>query len=132
VYRDGSKSYGGYADYSRVPSHFVVKIPDGLPSELAAPMMCAGITVYSPLREHKAGPGKVVGVVGIGGLGHYALMLAKAMGAEVVAISGTESKKPDAEKMGASKFVVTAKGKSVFKENYRTLDLISIQLLIPN
>ena len=126
MYKDGSKSYGGYADYARVPSHFVIKIPDGLSSELAAPMLCGGITVFSPLKQEGAGPGKTVGVVGIGGLGHFALLFAKALGAEVVAISTTESKKADAEKMGVSNFVATAKGKSVFKEHARTLDFIGM------
>ena len=88
-------------------------------------MLCGGITVYSPLKENGAGPGKTVGIVGIGGLGHFGLLFAKALGAEVIAISHSESKKADAEKMGASKFVATAKGKSVFKENSRTCDLIS-------
>jgi alcohol dehydrogenase (NADP+) len=128
VFSDGSKSYGGYADYARVPGHFVIKIPDGLSSEIAAPMLCGGITVFSPLKQEGAGPGKRVGVVGIGGLGHFALLFAKAMGAEVVAISHSESKRGDAEKMGVSKFVATAKGKSAFKENYRTLDFISMVL----
>jgi alcohol dehydrogenase (NADP+) len=126
VYKDGSKSYGGYADYTRVPGHFAIKIPDGLPSELAAPMLCGGITVFSPLKDHGAGPGKTVGIVGIGGLGHFGLLFAKALGAQVVAISSSESKKQDAEKMGVSKFIVTSKGQNVFKENARTMDFISI------
>ena len=80
-YPDGSKSYGGYSDYARAPSHFVIKIPDGIPSEEAAPMLCGGITVYSPLKNNGAGPGKSVGIVGIGGLGHFGLLYAK-VGAE--------------------------------------------------
>jgi len=128
VYEDGSKSYGGYADYARVPSHFAVKIPDGLPSEMAAPMLCGGITVYSPIKEQGVGPGKRVGIVGIGGLGHFGIIFAKALGAEVVAISTSESKKADTEKMGVSKFIATSKGKQVFKENARTLDLIGMCL----
>jgi len=76
-YPDGSKSYGGYADYCRAPSHFVFKIPDGIPSEEAAPMLCGGITVFSPLHKNGAGPGKKVGIVGIGGLGHFGLLYAK-------------------------------------------------------
>jgi alcohol dehydrogenase (NADP+) len=123
-YDDGSKSYGGYADYARHPGHFVIPIPDGLPSEVAAPMLCGGITVYHPLKVQGAGPGKKVGIIGIGGLGHFGLLFAKAMGAEVVAISTSERKKEDALKMGASKFIATDKGKSMFKENARTLDFI--------
>jgi alcohol dehydrogenase (NADP+) len=128
TFKDGSKSYGGYADYSRVPAHFAVKIPNNLASDVAAPMLCAGITVYSPLKQQQVGPGKTVGVVGIGGLGHFAILFARAMGAEVVAISHSESKKADAEKMGATKFIATAKGNSVFKENRRTLDVIGVFL----
>jgi len=76
-YLDGSKSYGGYADYSRVPSHFVFKVPDEISFEDVAPMLCGGITVYSPLKQNGAGPGKRVGIVGIGGLGHFGLLYAK-------------------------------------------------------
>ena len=76
-YPDGSKSYGGYADYWRGPSHFVIKIPDSIPSEEAAPMLCGGITSFSPLKHNGAGPGKRVGIVGIGGLGHFGLLYAK-------------------------------------------------------
>lgn len=60
---------GGYGDYARVHEHFVFKIPDSLPSEIAAPMLCAGVTMYSPLKRNGAGPGKTVGIIGIGGLG---------------------------------------------------------------
>ena len=65
-YPDGSQSQGGYANYHRSPSHFVFKIPDGLPSEEAAPFLCAGITMYSPLKNNGCGPGKKVGIVGVG------------------------------------------------------------------
>ena len=77
-FKDGSgKSYGGYADYSRVPSHFVFKIPDEISSAQVAPMLCGGITVFSPLKRNGAGPGTKVGIVGIGGLGHFGLLYAK-------------------------------------------------------
>jgi D-arabinose 1-dehydrogenase-like Zn-dependent alcohol dehydrogenase len=71
-YPDGSKSSGGYADFLRAPGHFAIEIPAGLPSSLAAPMLCGGVTVYSPLKQYGAGTErKNVGIAGIGGLGHY-------------------------------------------------------------
>lgn len=76
-YPDSSKSMGGYAQYCRVPSHFVIKIPLGLSSSEAAPMLCGGVTTYTPLVENGAGPGMKVGVVGVGGLGHFGLIWAK-------------------------------------------------------
>lgn len=104
---DGSIAQGGYSTNIRAPEQFVFPIPEGLKSEHAAPMLCAGLTVYSPLFRNKVGAGSRVGVVGIGGLGHFGVMFAKAMGAEVVAISHSPRKKEDALKMGASEFVST-------------------------
>lgn len=78
-YPDGSKSYGGYSDYCRAPSHFVLKIPDAISSEEAAPMLCGGITVFSPLKKNGCGPGKKVGIVGVGGLGHFGILYAKVL-----------------------------------------------------
>lgn len=121
---DNSKSYGGYADYTRLPAHFAFKIPDGIPSDIVAPMMCGGVTVYSPLIQGGAGPGKRVGIIGIGGLGHFGLLFAKALGAETVAISHSASKKADAEKMGVSQFIATHDEPDWEKKNARTLDLI--------
>ena len=83
-------------------------IPDKMTSTDAAPMLCAGITVYSPLKRFGAAPGKKVGIVGIGGLGHYGVLFAKAMGAEVWAISRSRSKEADAKKMGADGFIATS------------------------
>ncbi|KAH8599109.1 putative NADP-dependent alcohol dehydrogenase C 2 [Bisporella sp. PMI_857] len=124
-YADGSKSYGGYADYCRVPAHFVVRIPDGMSMAEAAPMLCGGVTVWSPLRNAGAGPGKRVGIVGIGGLGHFGLLWAKALGCdEVVAISRSSSKAEDAKKMGADRFIATGEDKNWAKKNARTLDLL--------
>ena len=125
TYADGSKSYGGYSDYARVPSHFVVKIPDALSSAEAAPMLCGGVTVYSPLKQNGAGPGKKVGIIGVGGLGHFGLLFAKALGAdEVVAISRNSTKKEDAMKMGATGYIATDEDKDWAKKHSSTLDLI--------
>lgn len=104
-YPDGSKSYGGYADYWRGPSHFVFKIPEQISSEDAAPMLCGGITLYSPLKRNGCGPGKKVGIIGIGGLGHFGILYAKALGADkIVAISRKANKKDDALKASVVAF----------------------------
>ncbi|OQR91859.1 alcohol dehydrogenase GroESlike domain containing protein [Thraustotheca clavata] len=90
--KDGYITQGGYADYYRCHANFVIPIPSELPSEIAAPMLCAGVTTYVPLKDHGAGPGKKVGVVGIGGLGHMGIQWAVALGAEVTAISSSSRK----------------------------------------
>ncbi len=100
-------SQGGYASHVRIHEHFVFPIPDGIESIHAAPLMCAGLTVYSPLVRNNVGKGKTVGIIGIGGLGHLAIMLAKALGAEVYAISRTNSKELEASKMGSNGFIAT-------------------------
>ncbi|OQR82457.1 NADP-dependent alcohol dehydrogenase 6, partial [Thraustotheca clavata] len=105
---DGYITQGGYADYYRCNAHFVIPIPDELPSEIAAPMMCGGITTYSPLKTHGAGPGKKVGIIGIGGLGHLGIQWAVALGAEVTAISSSNRKeKLCKEQLGAHHFLNT-------------------------
>lgn len=126
VYPNGKgKSYGGYADYNRTNAHFAVKIPDGIKSEDAAPMMCGGVTVYSPLRQNGCGPGKKVGVVGVGGLGHMAVIFAKALGAdEVVGISRRANKREEVLKIGADKYIATEDDKDWAATNSRSLDLI--------
>lgn len=85
----------------------VFPIPDALPSTIAAPMLCAGLTAYSPLVRNGCGPGKKVGVVGLGGIGHFGVMFAKALGAEVWAISRSRSKEADAKAMGADGLIAT-------------------------
>ena len=103
-YADGSEAYGGYADYVRVSSHYAFKIPESIPSELAAPLLCAGTTVFTPLK-YNIKAGDRVGVVGIGGLGHLALQFVKALGATAVAFSHSPSKEEEAKRLGASEFV---------------------------
>jgi alcohol dehydrogenase (NADP+) len=124
-YPDGSWSMGGYADHVRVPAHFAIKIPAGIRSEDAAPMMCGGITVYSPLKANGAGPAKKVGIVGLGGLGHFGILFAKAMGCEkVVAISRRRNKVKDAMAMGATNYIATSEDGKWARTHSRTLDLI--------
>jgi alcohol/geraniol dehydrogenase (NADP+) len=98
---------GGYADRVRVNARFAIPLPSVLESENAAPLLCGGITVYSPLRNHGVRPSSRVGVIGIGGLGHMGLQFAKAFGAEVTAFSNSKDKEEDAKSMGAHHFVNT-------------------------
>ncbi|XP_061376078.1 probable mannitol dehydrogenase [Gastrolobium bilobum] len=108
-YVDGTTTYGGYSDHMVADEHFVIHIPDGLPLDAAAPLLCAGITVYSPLRYYGLDkPGLQLGVVGLGGLGHVAVKFAKAFGAKVTVISTSSKKKKEAiEHLGADLFVVS-------------------------
>ena len=101
----------------------VYPIPDSMASSQAAPMLCAGITVYSPLKRLGAGPGKKVGVVGLGGLGHYAIMFSKALGAETWAISRSRAKEQDSKKMGADGFLTTSE-ESWNQPHKMTFDII--------
>ncbi|KAK4802717.1 hypothetical protein SAY86_000920 [Trapa natans] len=108
-YYDGSTTYGGYSDIMVVEERFTVLIPDSLPLAGAAPLLCAGITVYSPLRFHGLDkPGVHVGLVGLGGLGHVAVKFAKAMGARVTVISSSPEKREEAlTRLGADSFLVS-------------------------
>lgn len=124
VHRNGDKSFGGYALYHRTASHFVFKVPQGMNPDVVAPMLCAGATVYDPIKEYGVGPGKKIGVVGIGGLGHFAILFSKALGAEVVAISRKAGKKMDSLKMGADEFIATEEDEEWVAKNAGSLDLI--------
>ncbi|KAK9381235.1 chaperonin 10-like protein [Kockiozyma suomiensis] len=106
---DGNVTQGGYASHIRSHELFTFLIPEQLETHLVAPMMCAGLTTYSPLKRNGCGPGKKVGIIGIGGLGHFGIQWAKALGAEVYVFSRTDSKKEDAMKLGADVFVATEK-----------------------
>ena len=108
VDRDGTFTYGGYSDHVVVNQDFVLRIPDGISLDEAAPLLCAGITTYSPLRHWNAGPGKQVAVVGLGGLGHMAVKLAKAMGAEVTVLSQSLRKREDGLRLGADGYYATS------------------------
>ncbi|KFA68918.1 hypothetical protein S40285_05441 [Stachybotrys chlorohalonatus IBT 40285] len=123
VYPDGTLAHGGYSSHIRALEHFTFPIPDKLQTELVAPMLCAGLTAYSPLVRNGAGPGKKVGILGIGGIGHFGVLFSKALGAKTYAISRTSSKKDDALAMGADGFLETrVDGWS--KEHEMTFDLI--------
>jgi uncharacterized zinc-type alcohol dehydrogenase-like protein len=115
--KDGkTPTYGGYSNHIVVHEDFVLRVPDHLPLEGVAPLLCAGITTYSPLRHWKVGKGHKVGILGLGGLGHMAVKFASAFGAEVTMLSTSPSKEADAKKLGAHKFVLTTK-----KENTKNL-----------
>ena len=108
VEKDGvTKTYGGYSKHIVVNEDFVVHVSEKLPLQAVAPLLCAGITTYSPLKHWKVGEGHKVGVVGLGGLGHMAVKFAVAFGAEVTMLSTSPSKEEDARRLGAHKFALT-------------------------
>ncbi|MGV9251024.1 NAD(P)-dependent alcohol dehydrogenase [Streptomyces sp. NPDC003697] len=121
--RDGQPTHGGYSEKIVVDENYVVRIPDGLSLDVAAPLLCAGITTYSPLRHWNAGPGKKVAVLGMGGLGHMAVKIAHALGAEVTVLSQSLRKKDDGLKLGADHYYATSDPKT-FEELAGTFDLI--------
>ncbi|PPS86528.1 NAD(P)-dependent alcohol dehydrogenase [Streptomyces sp. MH60] len=121
--KDGEPTYGGYSEKVVVDENFVLGIPEGISLDEAAPLLCAGITTYSPLKRWNAGPGKKVAVVGLGGLGHMAVKLAHALGAEVTVLSQSLRKKDDGLKLGADHYYATS-DPATFEELAGTFDLI--------
>lgn len=121
--RYGQYTQGGYSTHIVVTEDFVVGIPDGIALDAAAPLLCAGITTYSPLRHWEAAPGKKVAVVGLGGLGHMAVKFAHAMGAEVTVLSQTMKKKEDGLRLGADHYYA-ASDPETFKKLVGSFDLI--------
>lgn len=119
----GAPTYGGYSTRITVHQDYVLRIPEGIPLERAAPLLCAGITTYSPLRHFGLKPGDALAVVGLGGLGHMAVKLGVAMGARVTVLSTSESKRADALALGAHDFVVT-RAPAAFKPLSRSFDFI--------
>ncbi|KAJ3040394.1 hypothetical protein HDV00_010948 [Rhizophlyctis rosea] len=119
---DGSVTQGGYADHIRVRHQWAFPIPEAIDSVSAGPLLCAGLTVYAPLARANIGPGKKVGVIGIGGLGHLALQFAAALGAEVTAISHSPSKKAEALSLGATNFITL----SSLRDHKRAFDIIVV------
>jgi alcohol dehydrogenase (NADP+) len=120
---DGTTTQGGYSTHVVVDAGFVLRVPDGIDPAAAAPLLCAGITTYSPLRRWGAGPGKRVAVVGLGGLGHMAVKLAHAMGAEVTVLSQSLKKQEDGLRLGADAYFATG-DPGTFTELAGRFDLI--------
>jgi len=122
--RDGvTPTMGGYCDGYVVDENYAVKIPTGLDLAAVAPLLCAGITLYSPLKHWNAGPGKQLAVMGLGGLGHMGVKFAHALGAEVTVLSHSPSKEADARSLGADHFVVTS-DRAQLQSVKRKFDLI--------
>ena len=119
----GEPTQGGYSTHIVVTEDFVVRIPENIGLDVAAPLLCAGITTYSPLNHWGAGPGKKVAVVGMGGLGHMAVKIANAMGANVTVLSQTLNKKEDGLQFGAENYYATSDSET-FKKLARSFDLI--------
>lgn len=106
--QQGKPTYGGYSERIVVDENYVLRMPQNLPLEACAPLLCAGITLYSPLRHWNAGPGKKVAIIGLGGLGHMGVKLAHALGAEVTVLSQSLKKQADGKRMGANHFFATS------------------------
>ncbi|KGI76943.1 NAD(P)-dependent alcohol dehydrogenase [Oleiagrimonas soli] len=116
-------TWGGYSTRITVDENYVLRVPEGIPLDRAAPLLCAGITTYSPLRRYDVGKGDKVAVVGLGGLGHMGVKLAKAMGAHVTVLSHSPSKRDSALALGADDFLST-RDDSMFKEHAGRFDFI--------
>ena len=123
VDRDGTITQGGYSTHVVVDEDFVLRVPETIPYEAAAPLLCAGITTYSPLSHWKVGPGSRVAVVGLGGLGHMAVKIAHAMGAEVTVLSQSLRKQEDGHRLGAKHYYATS-DPATFEELANSFDLI--------
>ncbi len=122
--RDGKTvAFGGYSNGFVINEDYALQIPSNLEMAEVAPLLCAGITLYSPIRYFKTGPGKQVGVMGLGGLGHMGVKFAAALGAEVTVLSHSESKREDALRMGAKEFIVV-KNPEDLKPHRRRFDLL--------
>jgi uncharacterized zinc-type alcohol dehydrogenase-like protein len=120
---DGDPTYGGYSKQLVVHEDYTLRIPGGISLEEAAPLLCAGITTYSPLRHWGAGPGKKVAVVGMGGLGHLGVKIAVAMGAEVTVLSQSLKKEEDGRRLGAAHYYAT-EDRQTFRDLRSSFDLI--------
>ncbi|UYQ95638.1 NAD(P)-dependent alcohol dehydrogenase [Chitinophaga horti] len=122
-YTDNMPTYGGYSNTIVVKEEFVLRVPENLSLPGVAPLLCAGITTYSPLKHWKVGKGHKLAVLGLGGLGHMAVKFGVAFGAEVTVLSTSENKREDAKKLGAHNFIVT-KDQEQFKSAVNSFDFI--------
>lgn len=120
---DGAPTYGGYSDTIVVDEAYVLRMPENLSLDAAAPLLCAGVTLYSPLKHWEAGPGKKVAIVGMGGLGHIGVKIAHAMGAEVTVLSHSLKKEADGRRLGADRFFATSDSQT-FTRLQKSFDLI--------
>ncbi|MFP3988311.1 NAD(P)-dependent alcohol dehydrogenase [Streptomyces sp. E11-3] len=121
--KNGRPTYGGYSTHIVVDENYTVRIPDALSLDVAAPLLCAGITLYSPLRHWNAGPGKKVAILGLGGLGHMGVKIAHALGAEVTVLSQSLRKKDDGLRLGADHYYATS-DPATFEQLASSFDLI--------
>jgi uncharacterized zinc-type alcohol dehydrogenase-like protein len=128
--KNGDPTYGGYSTALVVDENYAVRIPEGLSLDVAAPLLCAGITTYSPLRHWNVGPGKKVAVLGLGGLGHMAVKLAHALGAEVTVLSQSLRKKDDGLRLGADHYYATS-DPATFEELASSFDVILSTVSVP-
>jgi uncharacterized zinc-type alcohol dehydrogenase-like protein len=119
----GGTTYGGYAEQIVVDEQFTLRVPDGLDPAATAPLLCAGITTYSPLRHWQVGPGQTVGIVGLGGLGHMGVKFAHAMGAHVVLFTTSPGKIADGRRLGADEVVLTTSGDEMTRRA-KTFDFV--------
>ncbi|MFT4124490.1 MAG: NAD(P)-dependent alcohol dehydrogenase [Microbacteriaceae bacterium] len=119
----GEPTRGGYSRQIVVDEHYTLRIPEAMPLDAAAPLLCAGITLYSPLRHWRAGPGRRVAILGMGGLGHMGVKIAHALGAEVTVLSHSLAKQQDGLRFGASRYLST-EDPATFRELRRSLDLV--------
>ena len=117
--RDGQRTYGGYSEKIVVDERFAVRIPASIPLQNAAPLFCAGITLYSPLRHWKAGPGKRVAIIGFGGLGHVGVQISKALGAHTTVLDLSPAKRDDALRLGADEYRIASDAGDVHRPRQR-------------
>ncbi|MEV6729952.1 MULTISPECIES: NAD(P)-dependent alcohol dehydrogenase [unclassified Streptomyces] len=128
--KKGDPTYGGYSTHVVVDENYTVRIPDGLALDVAAPLLCAGITLYSPLKHWQAGPGKKVAIVGLGGLGHMGVKIAAALGAEVTVLSQSLRKQDDGLRLGASHYYATS-DETTFEKLAGSFDLVISTVAAP-